>query len=247
MGFEGGEFGEQGFAMAMRFDGLGDVSNGSLDGGQFLLEGFYLVSVGGGKREVILMNFFEQALQVGGVIEEDGEFVDHFGLEGFGGDGFEVAVAATFGAGAGVAGIGGTVALTRGHAPEGGATASTVGDAREEVGGEGGPSARVMLGDRNMLTVRVKREDLLDRVPGGQVNDGGTVVSEGGIPKFENADVEFVGEEGAVGVERAVDARLVVDLLEAGACGFHFEGGADAWNPIGVGDPAMVDALFACA
>lgn len=54
----------------------------------------------------MLAVFFEEGLQVGGVIEEEGQFVDDFGFEGFGGDGFEIAVAAALGAGAGVAGVG---------------------------------------------------------------------------------------------------------------------------------------------
>lgn len=98
-----------------------------------------------------------------------------------------------------------------------------------------------------MLTVRMKRKDALNFVPGGAVNHRLAVIVEGMFPEFQYADVEFVGEEGAIGVERSVEARFGVDLLEGCARGFHFEGGADAGNPIGVGGPAMVDAFFACA
>ncbi len=105
---EGGEFFEQGFALgalAEFGDGVGDVGNGAFDGGQLFLDGFRLgLAFFGG---VFLQGavFFEEGLQVGGIVEPGGEGCDNFTLEAFGRDGFEGAIAAAVFAVAGVAGV----------------------------------------------------------------------------------------------------------------------------------------------
>lgn len=50
----------------------------------------------------------------------------------------------------------------------------------------------------DMLTVGVKREYLLDGFPCFEINDWRAVLFNGQISKFQNTDVEFVLEEGAI-------------------------------------------------
>lgn len=52
--------------------------------------------------------------------------------------------------------------------------------------------------------LRVLRDDLLDCVPGGNINDGFAVVFDDEVAEFEYADVDAIGEEGFVGVEGGV-------------------------------------------
>ena len=83
----------------------------------------------GGEFGELALVFFEEGLHIAGIFEEGGEVCNDRALEGFGGDGLEVTVAAAFGTGAGITEVGCAVALFGGHAPEGGAAPSTVGKA----------------------------------------------------------------------------------------------------------------------
>ena len=46
-----------------------------------------------------------------------------------------------------------------------------------------------------MLTVGMKRQYFLHGVPGGEVNDRGTVILNGEIPKDQCSDIKFVLEK----------------------------------------------------
>lgn len=131
-------------------------------------------------------------------------------------------------------------ALAAGHAVEGGFAVATVDQAGEQVGGS--RPARVPLGGGNRFPPGVKRDEALDGVPGGKVNERGTIVCDGQIPKFQNADVDAIGEEGAEGVDGGKEAGLFEDGGEGLPSGAHGECLADAREEIRIGDPAMGDA-----
>ncbi len=117
-----------------------------------------------------------------------------------------------------------------------------VGNAREEVGGDLRSAAGMQFGLGHVLAFGMKREDGLDFVPGLAVNNRRAVVLNGDVAKFEDADVELVGEEGLVGIERFEEGGLFVDLNEGGARGFEFEGLLNRGDEFGIGNPAMGDA-----
>ncbi len=52
-----------------------------------------------------------------------------------------------------------------------------------------------------VFTVLVERLDLLDRVPGGKIDDRLTVILYGVISKVKDANIQFVGKERAIGIE----------------------------------------------
>lgn len=88
---------------------------------------------------------------------------------------------------------------------------------------------------------------LLDGVPDFAGYEGFAIVGNGFTGEFEEAEVEFVGPEGAVGVEGGVEAGGGVDFVERAARGAHFKGEADEGGGGGVGDPAVSDARGAVA
>ena len=192
--------------------------------------------------------FVEDGLQVAGVFEEVDELVDDFGFEGEGGDGVEITGAFVFGAGAVVAQVIGAVALFGGESIERGVTASTVGDAGEEVVGSGRHPAGVMLvASEQVLVVGVKRLDVLDGVPCFAVYDGLAVVVYDYVPIFEDANIDLVAEEAMVLAESGEDVGGVVDLGEGMPGGFHLVGLLDAVCPLWIGNPFIELAHFAGA
>lgn len=80
--------------------------------------------------------------------------------------------------------------------------------------------------------------DDLDGVPERTGDDGVAVVLDGQVAEFEDADVEFVGPEGGVGVDTAEEVGLFLNGSEGGTGGTHFIGTQDEGGEDGIGDPA---------
>jgi len=112
-GFEGVEFDIESFAvLAATFsDGIGDVADGGTDFSETCFQVLCDGSTLGDKIRLAFAIFFEERCQVIWVIEESGQAVDDFTLEGFRRDWLQVAGAGAFGVGAGVAMVIGAVAL----------------------------------------------------------------------------------------------------------------------------------------
>lgn len=161
--------------------------------------------------------------EVVGLVEGAGEGLEDGLVEGFAGDGFGLAVTATGGAGADVAGVGLGVFVGGGGAEVGGSAKLAVEKSGEEVGGV--DAAWVLgVGAGEVVAVVVFLDLVLDGGPGGLVDDGLAVVGDDEVGEVEFADVEGVGEEGFVGVEGGEEVGGVVDLGEGFADRAHLEG-----------------------
>jgi len=89
--------------------------------------------------------------------------------------------------------------------------------------------------------------DLLDTVPGGAVDEGGTVVGDDVATVVQFADVDGVAEEVRPGVFAVVEAGGGGDGFVGGAVGAHAEGLLDEGDEGGVGLPAVDDVGLAVA
>lgn len=88
---------------------------------------------------------------------------------------------------------------------------------------------------------------LLHSVPGIHIDDRIAIMIDHHATEFENADVDAIGEEGSVTVDRTIEPRRFVDLVQGGACSTHLEGGADLRQDVRIWHPFMVVARLARA
>ena len=245
--FEGGKSTEEGFAVAAAFgDGVGHILNLAAKFFEFLLGEFAL------GEELVLFFVLGELLGAEELDELFGmgklglQLIEDACFEGGGGQAREVAIAAAHLAGTGVGGVGFAIALVGGVDVEWGATAGAEEQATEEVvAGLTAGMGEGIGGDVALVGVAVLDE--LDLIPDLAGDNGAAVVFDGEVAEFENAEVEPVVEEGAVGVEGAVEAGGGVDLEQGFARGAHFEGLADSGDELGVGDPAVGDVGGAVA
>ena len=185
--------------------------------------------------------FFDEELagRLEGIRTEDvtGEGVEDSVLEGLAGDAAFGTITVAIGTCAEVGLEARAAALFGGMAIEGRAATGAASQAGEDKGRIG--VARMILRSRvDMMMTGIMLVAFLAGVPDGAGDDGIAVVLDGQVAKLEDADVEFIGPEGAVGIDRAVEMEFAMDTAYGGASGVHLEGFLHSRHKVRVGSPA---------